>query len=92
MSILQDPDLHLLKDAQPEEFHQLDANLGRLSEESLRTEDCDGPVAQAPMGDSPTQDGGICSSGEAICSDRAELIERIKKGESPTWVPNQAVS
>lgn len=24
-------------------------------------------------------------------SDRGELIERIKRGESPTWVPNPAV-
>ena len=23
-----------------------------------------------------------------MCTDRAELIERIKRGESPTWVPN----
>jgi hypothetical protein len=25
-------------------------------------------------------------------SDRVELIERIKRGESPTWVPGKAVS
>ena len=25
-------------------------------------------------------------------SDRVELIERIKRGESPTWVPGRAVS
>jgi hypothetical protein len=25
-------------------------------------------------------------------SDRIELIERIKRGESPTWVPGRAVS
>lgn len=28
----------------------------------------------------------------AYTSDRAELMERIKKGESPTWVPSKAVS
>ncbi|KAG8526477.1 uncharacterized protein KY384_008677 [Bacidia gigantensis] len=27
----------------------------------------------------------------AMCSDRAELIERIKRGESPTWVPSQTL-
>ena len=26
-----------------------------------------------------------------ICTDRAELIERIKRGESPTWVPNPTI-
>ena len=24
----------------------------------------------------------------SVCTDRAELIERIKRGESPTWLPN----
>lgn len=27
----------------------------------------------------------------AVTSSRAELIERIKRGESPTWVPKQPV-
>lgn len=31
-------------------------------------------------------------SREVVCTDRADLIERIKRGESATWVPNQAVS
>ena len=35
---------------------------------------------------------GVGNKGEALCSDRAELIERLKRGESPTWVPNRAVS
>lgn len=30
-------------------------------------------------------------AGGAVTSDRAELIERIKRGESPTWVPKQPV-
>lgn len=29
---------------------------------------------------------------ETFCSDRAELIERLKRGESPNWLPNQSVS
>ena len=41
----------------------------------------------------PTEkEGRVGNKGEAVCSDRAELMERIKRGESPTWVPNQAVS
>ena len=35
---------------------------------------------------------GVGHNGEALCTDRAELIERLKRGESPTWVPNRAVS
>ena len=31
------------------------------------------------------------SHGGPLCTDRAELIERIKRGESPTWVPNPAL-
>ena len=67
----------------------------RLSEESVRTEDCEGPVLDTAM-DHVTLRPGIpargSNNGEAICSDRAELMERIKRGESPTWIPNQAVS
>lgn len=36
-------------------------------------------------------EGRISNGGEAVCSDRAELMERIKRGESPTWIPNQAL-
>ncbi len=32
------------------------------------------------------------NDGEAVCTDRAELIERLKRGESPQWIPNQSVS
>ena len=31
------------------------------------------------------------STERALCTDRAELIERIKRGESPTWVPSRAL-
>ncbi|KAL9096545.1 MAG: hypothetical protein Q9163_006427 [Psora crenata] len=31
---------------------------------------------------------GSDSPGRPVCTDRAELIERIKRGESPTWLPN----
>lgn len=65
----------------------------KLSEESIRTEFCDGPV-DSPTWIVPSQpekdpvgynEGGTCTS------DRAELMERIKRGESPTWVPKQAL-
>ena len=67
----------------------------RPSEESIRTEDCEGPILDTPMEKASTEqeeDGILGKNGEALCTDRAELIERLKRGESPTWVPNRAVS
>ena len=64
-------------------------------EEGIRTEDCDGPVSDLPVQDSidgRRNHGSNADPEEAICTDRKELIERIKRGESPTWVPSNAVS
>lgn len=57
----------------------------KLSEESIRTELCEGPINDSPPTRTPEN--------EAVtpCSDRAELIERLKRGESPTWIPNRHV-
>ncbi|KAI5918602.1 hypothetical protein F4810DRAFT_704113 [Camillea tinctor] len=60
----------------------------KLSEESIRTELCEGPVPEPPVQEIPapkTPEGDVSTT----CSDRAELIERLKKGESPTWIPNR---
>ena len=58
----------------------------RASEESIRTELCEGPIPDSPpKAPSPEQGADIA------VSDRAELIERLKRGESPTWVPNRHV-
>jgi hypothetical protein len=57
----------------------------KCSEESIRTELCDGPVPDSPAPRTPEHNTS------PIISDRAELIERLKKGESPTWVPNRRV-
>ncbi|TLS26957.1 hypothetical protein PpBr36_04674 [Pyricularia pennisetigena] len=56
----------------------------KLSEESIRTELCEGPVDSPPAAHSPQPPDQA-----ATTSDRAELIERLKRGESPTWVPNR---
>ena len=67
----------------------------RPSEESIRTEDCEGPILDTPMEEAPMEEeqaAGVGNNGEALCTDRAELIERLKRGESLTWVPNRAVS
>ena len=59
----------------------------------LDLEDCEGPVLDGPMEDVSTEkEKNEKSTVEsALCTDRAELIERIKRGESPTWVPSRAV-
>ncbi|KAL1842187.1 hypothetical protein VTJ49DRAFT_5874 [Mycothermus thermophilus] len=56
----------------------------RLSEESIRTELCEGPVPDTPPRPVTPRD----AVSRAV-SDRAELIERLKRGESPTWVPSR---
>ncbi|EFW98506.1 hypothetical protein CMQ_4358 [Grosmannia clavigera kw1407] len=79
----------------------------RLSEESIRTELCEGPILDSPplsslpfsgasqlyerrhhaeqqqaqYATSPGRDSLVLTT-----SDRAELIERLKRGESPTWL------
>ncbi|KAH6856527.1 hypothetical protein B0I37DRAFT_367666 [Chaetomium sp. MPI-CAGE-AT-0009] len=58
----------------------------RLSEESIRTELCEGPVPDSPPKPSTPQE----VVPHAVCN-RAELIERLKRGESPAWVPNRLV-
>lgn len=57
-----------------------------LSRESINTELCEGPLPESPRPSTPENEVATA------CSDRAELIERLKRGESPTWVPNRHVS
>ncbi|ETS82605.1 hypothetical protein PFICI_04481 [Pestalotiopsis fici W106-1] len=56
----------------------------RLSDESIRTELCDGPVYDETR--PKTAEDGV----HPACSDRAELIQRLKRGESPTWISRNA--
>lgn len=60
----------------------------RLSEESLRTELCEGPLPDSPVSVflPPNHEDD-----HAPTSDRAELIERLKRGQSPTWIPSSHV-
>ncbi|WYZ46401.1 hypothetical protein EsH8_IX_000626 [Colletotrichum jinshuiense] len=57
----------------------------KVSEESIRTELCEGPLLESPRPSTPESDAA------AATSDRAELIERLKRGESPTWIPARHV-
>ncbi|KAK3353138.1 hypothetical protein B0T25DRAFT_202890 [Lasiosphaeria hispida] len=67
---------------QPPEGHRTLSR--RVSEESIRTELCEGPIPDSPP--KPATPGQAVSN---AVSDRAELIERLKRGESPTWIPNR---
>src|SRR4051794_24613407 len=72
------------------------AAMRRPSEESIRTQFLDGPLPDCETEEeptSPTQEVLTAMTDANLgVSDRAELIERIKRGESPTWVPNRTVS
>ncbi len=63
----------------------------RPSSESLQTELCDGPLYDVPVkpdagpDDAATQTNSHDAPEQV--TDRQELIERIKRGESPTWRP-----
>lgn len=59
----------------------------RLSEESIRTDLCEGLVPESPPVPA-TPERPVTH----LVSDRAELIERLKRGESPTWISNRRVS
>ncbi|KAB8303459.1 hypothetical protein EYC80_004881 [Monilinia laxa] len=63
----------------------------KYSEDSIRTELCEGPVPDTPEGPKtkPTLelDTNLNISYNDI-TDRGELIERLKMGESPNWLPN----
>jgi hypothetical protein len=63
----------------------------RVSEESIRTELCEGPLPDSPRDSPPTAASPDDSEVSHATSDRAELIERLKRGESPTWIPNRRV-
>jgi len=67
----------------------------KVSEESIRTELCEGPISDSP----PDHETSVPHDIEIEIpreppqgiSDRVELIERLKRGESPTWLPNRHV-
>ena len=64
----------------------------RVSEESIRTEFCDGPIPDDIEDLSPKLGSTERDAGPGVeTSDRQDLIERLKRGESPTWVPNRKV-
>jgi len=79
-----DPELEPEPEPKPPAIDRRPTLVHRLSEESIRTDLCEGPVP-----DSPPASPGQRPDDEAAISSRAELIERLKRGESPTWIPNR---
>lgn len=62
------------------------------SEESIRTDLCEGPLPDSPDDAAPTaeDEAGTSSHDASSCvSDRQELMERLKRGESPIWSPKK---
>lgn len=61
------------------------------SEESIRTDLCEGPVPDTPEGSKTIPTLGLDTSFKSSysgTSDRGDLIERLKRGESSSWFPN----
>jgi hypothetical protein len=67
----------------------------KVSEESIRTELCEGPVFEDQSDQERSPPNGVETDSRQDASqgvtDRVELIERLKRGESPTWLPNKHV-
>lgn len=63
------------------------------SEESIRTDLCEGPVADSFENEREETTAGLCDYKFPAhdTSDRVELIERLKRGESPSWLLNRKV-
>jgi hypothetical protein len=66
----------------------------KISEESIRTELCEGLLLDSPPMEGGLKAGVLDDNFQFTVnrtSDRAELIERLKRGESPAWLPNRNV-
>ena len=70
----------------------LEPQQGEPSRSSLGPGDHQSRSHHSPRGRNPgyAKHIGQWDSERPLCTDRSELIARIKRGESPTWVPNQA--
>ena len=98
MPVSHDPDLLLSHSKEAPRIDRLPyrptPTMRKPSEESIRTEFCDGPEPDPPNWIRALEDKAANMAAreeENRTSDRAELMERIKKGESPTWVPSQTL-
>ncbi|KAF7560523.1 hypothetical protein G7046_g3608 [Stylonectria norvegica] len=104
MPIFQDDLDHLEHQHSPVQEHEpslLDiaaTRQRRLSEESICTELCEGPVPEGTIIDNPRHPDSSRHGREhdtttsTAILDRVELIERLKRGESTIWIPNRHVN
>ena len=98
MPVFHDPDRRLAVAKEEKQLSPPSARpavfMRKPSEDSIRTEFCDGPEPDPPNWIAALEEKADKMTGREngnCTSDRAELIERIKRGESPTWVPSQTV-
>ena len=101
--MLSDPDRRFDVEARPPAKPATPPLKSRESDESIRTEFCDGPVlddVSAPFSHSLTfpdapeeeeEEEEEQQQQRPVSSSRQDLIERIKRGESPTWAPKSKV-
>ncbi|KAG0649200.1 hypothetical protein D0Z07_4495 [Hyphodiscus hymeniophilus] len=64
----------------------------KVSEESIRTDLCEGPLLDDPEEDHdcPAADSTTGFAFPSLGrSDRVELIQRLKRGQNPAWFPNR---
>ncbi|KAL9057946.1 MAG: hypothetical protein Q9206_002142 [Seirophora lacunosa] len=98
MPIPHNPRQPLLQTTEPPELPPPNIIEPESSEESFKPDLCDGSLSTAASwnvaenedirprkAEEQRSRGGVCTS------DRNELIERIKRGESPTWIPSQTL-
>jgi hypothetical protein len=89
MPIFHDPEYPPLHSSLKKEEAIEDVKMRKVSEESIRTEFCEGPLLENSL---PLEGETLNPAPPSpSVSDRLELIERIKRGESPNWVPNRPV-
>lgn len=93
MPIFQDHDQPAIYTSRSTKPYQFEQNGTNDYEERARAGSCEDHLVESPNWSIsefkkivPANNGGRTHT-----SDRAELIERIKRGESPTWVPKQSV-
>ena len=92
--MLSDPDRRFDVEARPPAKPATPPLKSRESDESIRTEFCDGPVlddVSGPFSHSLSFPDAPDQQQRPVSSSRQDLIERIKRGESPTWVPKSKV-
>ncbi|KAL8766830.1 MAG: hypothetical protein Q9209_006488 [Squamulea sp. 1 TL-2023] len=95
MPILEDPERRFARTVQSIPSSNINTVKPKISEESIRTEFCDGFLPDVPSWDTmdgSQKDNGPVQGGGGVCtSDRNELMEMIKRGESPTWLPSKTL-